>query len=169
MEDGRPKFVTSVCKSDVSDGWREHRHDGGIMIDVDSGEIVLSGLSMPHSPRIYRGKVWLLDSGRGYFGYADLDAGRFEPVAFCPGFLRGLGFINHFAVVGLSLPRHNKTFQGLDLDRNLQDKSAVARCGIQVIDLDSGDVVHGLRSPVQCRSEPEGVARWAAMGLVGLG
>lgn len=145
MQDGRPKYVTSVCKSDVSDGWREHRHDGGIMIDVDSGETVLQGLSMPHSPRIYQDKVWLLDSGSGYFGYADLDAGKFEPVAFCPGFLRGLGFVNHFAVVGLSLPRHNKTFQGLQLDRNLKDKTAVARCGIQVIDLVSGDVVHGLR------------------------
>ncbi len=142
---GEPRFVTSVSRSDVSDGWREHRKDGGVLIDVESGECVVEGLSMPHSPRWYQDRLWLLDSGSGYFGYADLDTGRFEKVAFCPGFLRGLAFINHFAVVGLSLPRHNKTFQGLDLDENLSSKHASARCGLQVIDLQTGDVVHGLR------------------------
>lgn len=145
MVDGQPRYVTSVSRSDVSDGWREHRRDGGILMDVESGEYLVEGLSMPHSPRWYRDKLWLLDSGTGYFGYVDLNIGRFEKVAFCPGFLRGLAFINHFAVVGLSLPRHNRTFQGLDLDDNLSNKHVSARCGLQVIDLDTGDVVHGLR------------------------
>ncbi|MBN3892115.1 MAG: DUF4915 domain-containing protein [Nostoc sp. JL31] len=37
----------------------------------------------------------------------------FEPVVFCPGYLRGCGFYGNFAVVGISQPRHNKTFSGL--------------------------------------------------------
>ena len=51
----------------------------------------------------------------------------------------------NFAVVGLSKPRHNKTFQGLMLDEKLSQKQAEARCGLAIIDLVSGDVVHTLR------------------------
>ena len=47
--------------------------------------------------------------------------------------------------VGISKPRKNKTFSGLALDRNLEAKGASARCAVQVIDLERGDVVHELR------------------------
>lgn len=145
MDEGRPRFVTAVSQSDVADGWRDHRTKGGVLIEVASGEVVLQGLSMPHSPRLYRGKLWLLDSGRGEFGYVDLEQGRFEPVAFCPGYARGLSFIGDFAVVGLSLPRHNQSFSGLPLDERLQTRHAEPRCGLQVIDINRGDAVHTLR------------------------
>lgn len=145
MRDARPAHVTAVGNSDVADGWREHRVGGGLLIDVQSNEIVVSGLSMPHSPRWYRNRLWLLNSGTGEFGHVDLAAGRFEPVAFCPGYLRGLAFHGDFAIVGLSRPRYNRTFSGLPLDDRLQQKGAESRCGIQIIDLRSGDVVHWLR------------------------
>lgn len=145
MVDGRPKYVTAVSQSDVADGWRDRRQDGGVVIDVDSNEIIVSGLSMPHSPRFYDGKLWLLDSGTGYFGYADLTKGTFERVAFCPGYLRGLSFHGHFAIVGLSKQRGNRTFSGLALDDGLRERDADPRCGLQIIDLRTGDVVHWLR------------------------
>jgi uncharacterized protein (TIGR03032 family) len=145
MDKGIPRYVTSVSQSDVNDGWREHRADGGTVFDIDGNAVVLTGLSMPHSPRLYRDKLWILDSGTGYFGYVDLKKGTFERVAFCPGYMRGLSFIDDFAVVGLSLCRENKTFSGLALDENLGKRKAEARCGLQVIDLNSGDVVHWLR------------------------
>ena len=145
MKEGRPAFVTAVSRSDVADGWREHRRDGGVVIDVESQEIILSGLSMPHSPRWHNGKLWLLNSGSGEFGYVDVAAGRFEPVSFCPGYMRGLNLYGDFALVGLSKPRHNKTFSGLALDDNLKSRTAEPRCGVQVIDLKTGDAVHWLR------------------------
>ena len=145
MEDGAPRYVTSVSQTDVNDGWRDHRRDGGTITDVKTNEIVLEGLSMPHSPRLYRGKLWVLDSGTGQFGYVDRKKGRFEPVAFCPGYMRGLSFIGDYAIVGLSLNRENKTFQGLALEDNLKKKKAEPRCGLQVVDLKSGDIVHWLR------------------------
>ena len=145
MENGRPRYVTSVSQTDVNDGWRDHRADGGTVMDVQSNDIVFTGLSMPHSPRLYRDRLWVLDSGTGYFGYVDRKNGRFEQVAFCPGYTRGLSFIGDFAVVGLSLNRENKTFQGLALEDNLKKRKAEPRCGLQVIDLKSGDVVHWLR------------------------
>tara|TARA_R110002072_G_scaffold13418_12_gene56290 strand:+ start:52729 stop:53790 length:1062 start_codon:yes stop_codon:yes gene_type:complete len=144
LEDGAPRYVTSVSQADAVDGWREHRAGGGVLFDIKNDDVVLGGLSMPHSPRVYRGKVWLLDSGTGYFGYAD-ESGRFERVAFCPGFLRGLAFIGNYAVVGMSQGRHNKTFSGLPLDDHLAERKTEGRCGIQIIDLDTGDIVHGIR------------------------
>ncbi|MEH2265860.1 TIGR03032 family protein [Nostoc sp.] len=145
MQSGKAKYVTAVSQSDVAESWREHRANGGCVIDVESNEIVLRGLSMPHSPRWHQEKLWLLNSGAGEFGFADLKRGVFEPVAFCPGYLRGCVFYGDFAVVGISQPRHNKTFSGLALDEKLHQKNVEPRCGLLVIDLRSGDIVHSLR------------------------
>jgi uncharacterized protein (TIGR03032 family) len=147
---GRVRYVTAVSASDVTDGWRDRRRDGGIVIDVHTGQVVLAGLSMPHSPRIYRDRLWLLNSGTGYFGSVttsslDNSHGTFGPVAFCPGYARGLAFTGDYAVLGLSRPRHDKTFGGLALDEALAGKGAEARSGLHVVDLRSGDTVHWLR------------------------
>lgn len=145
LRDGQPAYVTAVSQSDVVDGWRDHRASGGVVVDVQRNEVVAHGLSMPHSPRWHQGKLWLCNSGTGEFGHVDLDSGRFVPVAFCAGYLRGLYFHGDFALVGTSKPRHNKTFSGLPLDAALQSRQAEARCGLQVIDLRTGDAVHWLR------------------------
>jgi uncharacterized protein (TIGR03032 family) len=143
LEAGVPRYVTLVGKSDVADGWREQRAAGGLLMDISTNEVVLSGLSMPHSPRLFEGRVWLLNSGTGELGYAD--GNRFEPVAFCPGFSRGLNFIGHYAVVGISEARENRTFSGLPLDAALAKRGATARCGLLVIDTRTGDTVEWVR------------------------
>jgi len=145
MRDGRPAFATCVARSDANEGWREHRGDGGLLLDIAIGEVACAGLSMPHSPRWYRERLWLVNAGTGEFGWVDLARGRFEPVAFCPGFLRGLAFVGDYAVVGLSMQRENRTFRGLTLDQRLADKGVSARCALQVVDLARGDVAHELR------------------------
>ncbi len=145
MEDGKPRYVSAVGQSDAVDGWRDQRQDGGCIIDVQSNEIIATGLSMPHSPRLHNGKLWILNSGTGEFGTVDPNTGKFDPLTFCPGYLRGLSFIGDYAVVGLSKPRENKTFTGLELDRALEKRKAEAQCALQVIDLNTGDIVHWLR------------------------
>lgn len=145
LVDGQPRYATAIAASDVVDAWRDRRRDGGCVIDVPANQIIAQGLSMPHSPRWHQGKLWLHNSGTGFFGFLDVRSGAFEPVTFCPGYLRGLAFVGDFAVVGLSRPRHDKTFGGLALDDHLKARGADARCGLQVIDLRSGDVAHWLR------------------------
>lgn len=142
--EGQPRYVTAVSRSDVRNGWRDKRHNGGLVMDIQTNEILLAGLSMPHSPRFYRGRLWLLNSGRGEFGYVDLAAGTFEPVAFCPGYARGLAFWGDYAIIGLSKPRE-KTFTGLDLQDRLTAYHTEAQCGLIVVDLNSGHIVHWLR------------------------
>jgi uncharacterized protein (TIGR03032 family) len=99
LDRGKPRYVSAVSQSDIVDGWRDRRRDGGCVIDIESNELVSSGLSMPHSPRVYREQLWLLNSGTGDFGRIDRSTGRFEPLAFCAGYLRGMAFTDDFAVV----------------------------------------------------------------------
>jgi uncharacterized protein (TIGR03032 family) len=144
LENGKAAYVTSCSISDVSDGWRDHRQNGGCLIDVRSNETLCRGLSMPHSPRVHEGKLYFHNSGTGYFGFLDRARGAFEPLAFCPGYLRGLTFIGGYAIVGLSKPR-DRTFTGLPLDGELKKRAAEPQCGLQVIDLKTGDVAHWVR------------------------
>ena len=144
MVDGKPGYVTAVCRSDVVDGWRDRRADGGLIIDVTTDRIVSEGLSMPHSPRWHNGRLWVLNSGSGELGWVDIDNGKFNPLAFLPGFLRGLTIFGDYAVVGLSKPRYNR-FTGLELDKKLKEKDADAWCGLQIVSLKTGDVVQWLR------------------------
>lgn len=145
LRNGALAYATAVSDTDVGDGWRDNRVEGGIVVDTVSNEIVACGLSMPHSPRVHDGRLWLLDSGTGRFGYIDTNSGEFEEIAFCPGYARGLTFIGDYAVVGLSKPRDNKTFGGLPLDGALARRKVEPRCGLIVVDLKSGDTVHWVR------------------------
>ena len=145
MENGQPKYVTAVSQSDVADGWRDRRRDGGVVVDVQSNEVITPGLSMPHSPRVHNGKLWVLNSGTGDLGTVDPKSGQFEPVAFLPGYARGLAFVGKYAIVGLSKQRQNRTFSDLELDQNLASREAEPRCGLMVVDTESGDTVHWLR------------------------
>ena len=85
MVDGKPKYVTAVCKSDAVDGWRDRRMSGGVVIDVETDEIVCEGLSMPHSPRWANGKLWVLNAGTGHLGYVDFENKAFVPNGVVPG------------------------------------------------------------------------------------
>lgn len=145
MAGGSPAFVTAVSRSDMINGWRDRRHEGGVLIDVRTDQIVTDQLSMPHSPRVGPdGNVWLLDSGRGMLARVDPATGRKEDVAFCPGFLRGLALHGGYAVVTVSLPRDG-AFSGLALQDELTRRDGEPWCGICVIDLRSGDLVEWIR------------------------
>jgi uncharacterized protein (TIGR03032 family) len=81
VRDGEPAWVTATSRSDVISGWRARRAEGGIVIDVASGAIVTEKLSMPHSPRWYDNRLWVLNSGTGHLGTVDLASGDFTPRA----------------------------------------------------------------------------------------
>lgn len=144
LRDGRPRYVTLTGLSDVEDGWRAQRIDGGALLDMDNQQTLASGLSMPHSPRWHEGRIWLLNAGCGELGYVPAGGGDFRLVARLPGFARGLAFVAHYAVVGLSLPRHG-SFEDLPLQKTLEARGETPWCGLAVIDLRHGAMVHWLR------------------------
>lgn len=135
--DDKVRYVTALGVSDDPGGWRERRSDGGVIIDVDSGEIAVHGLSMPHSPRWHRNRLWVLESGQGSLATVDLQAGTVETVAQLPGFTRGLSFCGPLAFIGLSEVREATTFGGLPLTARLEDR----QCGIWVVNIETGETV----------------------------
>lgn len=143
LENGIPRYVTALAATDTKEGWRENRATSGIVVDVGSGEIVSRGLSMPHSPRLHDGALWALDSGRGWIVRIDPSDGRVEDVAFCPGFLRGLEFNNGYALVTVSKAREGE-FTGLPLQQELERRGLEARCGVLVVDMNTGQVAESI-------------------------
>ena len=131
-EDGSgPAWVTALGETDTQHGWRENKADGGCLLHVPSGEVVLRGLSMPHSPRLYNGKVFLLDSGRGALSRLDPGNGKLQTLVTLPGFTRGLDLYGDLAFIGLSRVRETKVFGGLPL----QQQSETLRCGLVIVDI----------------------------------
>ena len=98
-----------------------------------------SGLSMPHSPRWYADRLWLLESGGGSLGYVDLATGRYEAIVRLAGFTRGLDFWGDLAFVGLSQVRETAVFSGIEITERLTDQERI--CGVWVIDLTRGETV----------------------------
>lgn len=141
MEQGEPRYVTALGESDTPGGWRGNKRAGGILMDVPRNAVLLRGLSMPHSPRLYNGGLWLLESGHGALNQADVAAGTWRTVAQLPGFTRGLDFAGPLAFVGLSQVRETAVFSGIPLVERLQERN----CGIWVVNLFSGEIVAFLR------------------------
>ena len=144
LQNGQVRFVTTIGQTDQANGWRDRRQDGGCVIDLLEEQIIAQGLSMPHSPRWYGDRLWVLNSGTGEFGYVEQETGTFKAIVFCPGYLRGCALVDKYAVVGISLLR-NKTFSGLLLDEKLRQLGTESFCGLLIIDLLQGKIVHWLK------------------------
>lgn len=142
---GEAKYVTCVAMTNVVRGWSDRRRDGGVVLEVPNGAPVVEGLSMPHSPRLHNGKLWLIQSGTGQFGYVDIERGVFEPICDMPGFARGLSFLGKHAVIGVSRPRKDKTFKGLELDERLEARGQEPICAIIGVNLETGEIEHLLQ------------------------
>jgi uncharacterized protein (TIGR03032 family) len=138
VRDGRPAYATALAESDTAAGWRDHKRAGGILMDVDSSEIVVRGLSMPHSPRWHAGRLWVLNSGEGGLGVVDLASGHYQEVARLPGFTRGLAFQGRYAFVGLSQVRESAVFSGIAIAELPLEQRA---CGVWVVDVTTGQSV----------------------------
>lgn len=102
------------------------------------------GVSMPHSPRVADGRVYVLDSGRGQIVRVDLTTGDKTDLTFCPGFLPGLAIHGQFAAATLSKPRDDP-FKGLLLGGELAKRDAEPWCGVVIADLAKGDVAEWIR------------------------
>ena len=140
--DGELAYATLCGRFDTPIGWKAVKNGGGCVIDIRTDEVLCEGLSMPHSPRWYRDRLWLLNSGDGDFGY--LDGDRFVPVTMCPGFARGLCFVGDYAVIGLSRLRDNTFASGMSIKERMERLSIQQRCGLIVVDLRTGKIVHWL-------------------------
>jgi uncharacterized protein (TIGR03032 family) len=132
------RYVTALGETNEPEGWRKNKRDGGVLIDVASGETIARGLSMPHSPRWYNDRLYLLHSGTGGFGYVDVATGKYESIIELPGFTRGLSFCGPLAFIGLSQVRESAVFGGVPIaEQALSERN----CGVWVVNIHSGELV----------------------------
>lgn len=145
MVDGHPQYVTALGETDSAGGWRANKATGGLLIDIETNDILLRGLSMPHSPRWYNGQLYVLESGQGSLaivnGLRTQNCGM-RTIAQLPGFTRGLDFYGPLAFIGLSQVRESATFSGLPLLDRLGEGRT---CGVWVVHIESGQILGFLR------------------------
>ncbi len=137
MLDGQPKYVTALGTTNTPGAWRANKAQGGVLLDVQSGQILRDGLSMPHSPRCHDNRLWVLNSGAGELWVVDPVSGHSDVVCALPGYLRGLCFAGPYAVIGLSKIREKHIFGGLPVQQRCRKLS----CGLAVVDLRTGGEV----------------------------
>ena len=140
MVDGQPRYVSALSQTDVAGGWRELKGTSGVIVDVTTDQIIASGLAMPHSPRWYDGRLWVLESGKGTLSTVDIDTGALTLVATLPGFTRGLSFIGPYALVGLSQVRES-VFSSLPIT----SQAAERNCGVWMVDTRNGEIAGFLK------------------------
>jgi len=126
MRNGIPRYVTALGETNVHEGWRANKRNGGVLIDITTNRVVTRGLSMPHSPRWYDNRLWVLESGRGALCTVDIKTGERTDVARVPGFCRGIDFLGPIAFIGLSQLRGTTPFTDIPItDDNTERLSGV--------------------------------------------
>ena len=136
MQDGAPRYVTSLGRGDAPKAWRAALPRGGLLMDVPSGEIALGDLAMPHSPRIIDGELYALLSASGEVIRIEPEAARYEVVRQLDGFARGLVEHGGYLFVGMSRLR-----EGSSVFRQLPMTHRAKRSGVTVVHLASGTLV----------------------------
>lgn len=130
MLKGKPKYITALGTNNTRQGWRENIVGGGILMDVESNEVVLDGLAMPHSPRMYKDELYILLSASGEFIKVNTEKKTYEVLKKFDGFCRGLSIHKDYAFIGFSkLRKNSSTFAKL----SFSDKANFA--GIKIIHL----------------------------------
>jgi len=134
--DNEPRYVTALGHTDEPLGWRANKANGGLLMDIKTNEILVEGLSMPHSPRWHQNKLYLLESGNGAISYFDFKTKKVVQIATVPGFTRGLDIVGDFAFIGVSKVRESATFSGLEITKLPKRVS-----GMWIVNIKTGDIV----------------------------
>lgn len=145
LVDGAPRYVTALGATDTASGWRPDKVTGGVLLDVTTNETILSGLAVPHSPRVWDGALYVLLSCTGELVRVDVQNRSYDVVTRIPAFLRGLARIGDYAFVGCSMLRKTHTFSDLPLA-----KEGKAFCGVIAIHLPTGAIVGEIRYINSC-------------------
>jgi len=133
MLNGKPKYVTAFGQGNSFQSWRDTITTGGVIIDVDTNEIIVEGLAMPHTPRIFNGELYTLLSATGELIKVNREAGTYEVIVKLDGFVRGMDLHQDYLFIGLSkLRKNSSTFAKLNLEAN--------EAGIVVVHLPTGSV-----------------------------
>lgn len=136
VENGKPKYVSMFSSTDIAEGWRNISTNAGLIMDIESGEIVTNNLTMPHTPRVINGKLYVLQSAGGTLSEVDTNTGKCNTVKNLGRYIRGMAFYKGFLFIAFSKIRENSSsFSHLPIAATSHE------AGIAVIHFASGNVV----------------------------
>lgn len=133
LQNDKPKYLTALGTTDSAGGWRQRKANGGVLLDAETQEIILSGLPMPHSPRIFDQHLLALLSATGELIKVDPATGKYQVIQKFNGFVRGMDRKGDYLFIGLSKLRTTSKAFG---DLPIASKSVF--CGVAVVHLPTG-------------------------------
>ncbi|QSX37420.1 TIGR03032 family protein [Shewanella sedimentimangrovi] len=143
MLDGEPRYVTTFNQANSQDSWQESPQLDGTLIDVKSGETLLTGLIMPHSPRCYAGQVYFCNSGTGEIQIYNPKNRQTRTLCKLPGFTRGITFVGELMLVCTSKLRASERAATIPLQTELPPGNSI--CGIWLLDPETGTQLANLQ------------------------
>lgn len=135
LKEGKPKYVTAFGKGDTPQSWREKITETGLVMDVDTNEIICEGLGMPHSPMLVKDALYVLLSATGELVKIDTKTGQRETIFKTDAFLRGMSLVDDYLFIGISkLRKNSSTFAKLTIAEKANE------AGLLIIHLPTGSL-----------------------------
>ncbi len=103
--------------------------------------VIARGLSMPHSPRWYDNRLWVLESGRGTLVTIDPKTGEKTDVARVPGFCARPGFSRSGRLHRLSQLRETNAFTDIEIT----DDNSERQSGVWAVHIGTGKTIAFLK------------------------
>ena len=135
MQNGKPKYATAFNQGNTVQSWRETVTTTGIIMDVESNELIAEGLAMPHSPRLFGNDLYVLLSAKGELVKIDPKTGKYDVVVKLDGFVRGMSLHQDYLFIGMSKLRKNSSTFG-----KLEFAEKANQAAIMIVHLPTGAV-----------------------------
>ncbi len=147
MVDGRPRFLTALGTTDSPQGWRQDKLRGGVLLDIETGEVVLVGPLDAAFAALGGRQAFPAQLG-GLRAAGGRPAARHQRGGGAPPRIRqGLAAAGDFLFIGLSHLRHDHRVFG-----DLPIASAEGLfCGLLCIHLPTGRIAGELRYLRTCK------------------
>ena len=135
LQNGFPKYATAFNQGNTAGSWRDNITTSGVLLDIETNEIILTNLGMPHSPRLFNNELYILLSATGELIKVNKEAGTYDVIVKVDGFVRGMDLHQDYLFIGLSkLRKNSSTFAKLPFADKAQE------AGILVIHLPTGSI-----------------------------
>jgi uncharacterized protein (TIGR03032 family) len=135
LQNAKPKYATAFNQGNTFQSWRESVTSTGVIFDVETNEVVIDNLAMPHTPRIFGKDLYALLSATGELIRINIAQGTYDVVRKLDGFVRGMSLYKDYLFIGLSkLRKKSSTFGKLDFAEKANHS------GIAVVHLPTGSL-----------------------------
>ena len=134
LSEGQPLYISALGYGNQAASWKETLPNGGILMHIPSNSIILNNLPVPHTPRLYEGKLFALLSAKGTLICIDPERSSYDVVCKIQGFVRGMYLHQGYAIIATSQIRKKSSSFGKIPFHN-------TKAGLTIVQLDSGQIV----------------------------